>query len=113
MHFRRDTVRWRRYGEQISDHYLVESDQRVVNAPGPARGPVPIQKVTLWILAVPVPFDRLPQMRDPAVERNLVRTRTVEVLARREQPLHQERCFHQIAPVIEHPKDRHSLSRAA
>src|SRR6266550_4036308 len=74
---------------------------------------MPIQEAALRGLAVPIPFDGFPKIRDPAVERLFRFIATVEVLAGGEKSLHQKRGFHQVAAVIEHTKHRHGFSRAA
>ena len=68
-------IKTRRHGvcgrgntEEIGDHHLVESDERMMNLPRPLRRPMPIQEITGRCLAIPVPLDRFPEFRDSATE---------------------------------------------
>src|SRR5580765_2936085 len=74
---------------------------------------MPIQKVTLRSLAIPIPFDGFPKPRNPTVESLLCFIGTAKILACGEKSLHQKRCFHQVAAIIEHAKNRHGLSGAS
>src|SRR5215472_6719894 len=84
-----------------------------MNLEGPLWRPVPVEEVALRCLAVPAPFDRVPQLRDATVERFLGGSGAVEVLASGEQTLHEERGFNQVSAVVEHAEDRHGASGGA
>src|SRR5215831_12332020 len=71
---------------------------------------MPIKKITLWCLAIPVPFDRVPEPSDVAVERLFRRFGPMEVLARGKQALHEEGGLDEITPIVKHAKDRHGLA---
>ncbi len=79
----------------------------------PLRRPVPVKKITLRIVAVPIPLNTLPELRDAAVELVFAVARAAEILAGGQQALHQKRCLDQIAAVVEHAEDGHSLARLA
>src|SRR5258706_15998459 len=103
-------MRWRRHRKQIRNHDFVESNERTMNLPGPLWRPVPVNKVAGWRATVPIPFDGLPELRNPPVEILLWLCLTVEVLPGGEKPLHQERRFHQVPTVVEHAKHGHAFS---
>src|SRR5258707_3081749 len=109
----RHAVRWRRHRKQIRNHDFVESNERVMNLPSPLWRPVPVNKVAGWRATVPIPFDGLPELRNPPVEILLGLCLAVEVLPGGEKPLHQERRFHQVSTVVEHAKYWHGFSRAS
>lgn len=109
----RHGVRRRSHAEKIGDHYFVESDERMVNLPCPLRRPVPVKKITGRSLAIPIPLDRFPELRDSAVEGLLAFAGPVKILARRQQALHQEGSLDQVSAVVEHPEHRHGTARVA
>src|SRR6266481_3643138 len=53
----RHAVGGRSHGQQVGDHHLIESDQRVMNLPSPLRRPVPVNKIALRRFAIPVPLN--------------------------------------------------------
>src|SRR5437016_10470072 len=85
----------------------------MLNLPGPLGRPVPIQELAPLRTAVPIPFNRLPELRDPSEQISFRAARAAEVLSGGEQSFHQERRFHQVSAVVEHAEDRHRLARAS
>src|SRR5690348_1695924 len=79
---RRNPVCPRGHRQKISDHHFIEPNQRMVNAPSPERGPMPIQEMALRRLAKPIPFDAFPEFGDALIKRLFFPTRSMEVGAR-------------------------------
>src|SRR5580700_8734178 len=74
---------------------------------------MPIEKIAGRILPIPVPLDTFPESGDVVVKCSLFLVGAVEILASGEKPLHQERCFHQVATIVECSKNRHGSASAS
>jgi hypothetical protein len=61
---------------------------------------MPVQEFAVGRFPEPVPLHFFPQRRDRVADIALGGSVTIEVLARRQQPLHQERRLHQIRAVV-------------
>src|SRR5436189_4508107 len=102
-------MRGRSDGQKINDHCLVISGDLVIDVPRPVRRPMPVKCAALRRASIPVPFDRLPQMRDPRIEISFSIVRTIEILPCGQQTLHQECGFYYIAAIVEHIEDGKAL----
>src|SRR5580700_8746227 len=72
----------RSYRQEIHDHYFVEACEAMIDVPRPVRRPVPVKRVTLRRLAIPIPFHGFPEMGDALIERLLSGAGLIEILAR-------------------------------
>src|SRR5580692_4238109 len=61
------SVRGRSDGKQVDDHHFVEPGEAMIDVPGPFRRPVPVERVTLWRLAIPIPLHGFPELRNAIV----------------------------------------------
>ena len=109
----RHGVRRRRDGQHVGDERLVEADQLVVDVPGIVGRPVPVEIAAVRALPIPVPLDAPPQRRDRADDPPLDVVVTREVLARREQALHQEGSLDEVPAVVVLAEDGNDLARGA
>src|SRR6266550_7403261 len=72
----------------------------MVNVKAVIWRPVPVEKIRIWPLPVPVPLDGLPETGDGVAYLAFRGVVAFEVLPRRQQSLHQESSLHQIPSVV-------------
>src|SRR5262245_22814148 len=61
---------------------------------------MPVEHIAVGSLAIPTPFHLVPESCDGLPNLALGRVFTVEILARREKSLDQERRLHEVASVV-------------
>src|ERR1039458_25839 len=74
---------------------------------------MPVQEFAGRRLAIPVPLDSFPELRDPAKERLFIFAGSVEILPCCQQAFHEKRSLDQVSAVFEHAKYGHRLAGIA
>ncbi len=89
----------RRSGEHISDEALVPAADRMVQREAVGRAPVPGERNSA-ALGVPIPLRLAPKIGDAVANSLLLRRIAIEIGARAQEPLEQERALDQIGAVV-------------
>ena len=90
--------------QEVDDHRFIPSDEWMVDVEAMIGRPVPVKKIAVGLLSVPIPLDLAPHPGDAVAYLALLRSVAIEILASGEQAMNHEGGFDEIATVVIFPE---------